>query len=1195
MSIVSPSTDLKEYEDHRLSVERVNQPIPGSAYAARKKRQAEEKSTNDQIIVPPPTDNVPPAQLPDEPAIVAPDGAIPVSSTASSFTDAFSRYSESSEGGAIEGQLLDLNEPDPISTELNSSLLSDGIEEEENDTGFIREMGKALEFITVPIQAIGQANLAYLGHDYETDFLDNPLDFVGEAVGAAYKGGKETLLHKPGTPIPEYGIPFAKKLLPEGTNEHIITGLGLALDIGLDPSTYVGVGTVKALGRIVKEAHGTFKVAELGIVQKIVNGTIKNGEGDGIFTEGVRELITRSPVKLESEALGEIGKLAAMADANDPASIKALHTALTKNPVTNTVLKSLEVEDALTNVAKVLGSPSAPVFAIKGVGSTQKLTLATANDITTSVIENINVTRINSPKDVDILVDNIRKSFEGQFTELFGKGNVADIALDQQKLLAGVVGDVVVPLSAVDSFALRQALTASAESIHKLSAKIVPGTKTPLDKMAYNKAIATHMVLLEKATGVSKGGVQLLKGSSVKAISGVERLDEINALLKVENTGLDIQVRKQFEAMFTESNSPIVINRMLNQISKKPSWARKSEAAAFEIYSNVLLAGLGTHVVNFTSNTANLAWSPTQKFLEGMSSAARLDFTKASLDVKESGYKFVGLMGGLSDTVRYLGHKWSSGKLGTSFEELNLSGKLRGTHQQDEWRKHKAISTEVLDTTGLIGHTINYMGKGIRVPGAALVDADVAFKIMHYRMEIAGKAARSAAEHGGSAADKRIIYKRLKDNPTQQVVEEAVDLAKYYTFTKELGNMGQKAQALLKQPGMRFLVPYFQTPTNIVKQGLERTVGTLRPSKLRDLVRISGEGGAKGDVARAQLAMGMVLPASIAYYLGDNISGTINTTSSEGRFRDEYGIPKYSIEILGKWTSYERLEPFRSILGLMVNANEMYNNIEWVNPDTGEQNPMVQEIAAVVANAFVSTVGDSYILGSVGNVVNVLEAAQRGDGEPLERLLAKTAKSLNPLAGIAKNVDKFNDEPFRQATTLLEGLQQGIPGLSSGNEALGIKALSPRITTWGDEQHHPHALGPDFISSFYTRGAELGYIEKELTRLEVPMPEMQKKMTVSLPDNPSISLDLTHNQSARLSIIRGKELGTSFRDIIGNVITDPGFKSAPDVVKKEIIVNINTEINKDAIMKLLSEDLSLQEMYDVRRERYSLRRQGLIK
>jgi hypothetical protein len=414
------------------------------------------------------------------------------------------------------------------------------------------------------------------------------------------------------------------------------------------------------------------------------------------------------------------------------------------------------------------------------------------------------------------------------------------------------------------------------------------------------------------------------------------------------------------------------------------------------------------------------------------------------------------------------------------------------------------------------------------------------------------------------------------------MVSKSIDMASYYTFTNELGTVGSAAHKFLQSnPATRILVPFFKTPTNIVKMGLKYgPFGDI----YRGYQKIITLGNAEGDLARAQFAMGTVAPMVIASMLSDNITGRIDKATPSGRFKASQDIPEYSMRIGDTWYSYGKIEPLRSVLGLMTNYRDAKNADQKIDPKTGLETEISKRLTSAIIAPFVGTVTDNYMLQSFSSIVQMLDGLNSGNPEGSLKVFKRiaAASTVPYSAFLRQSTQQIFDDNFRKADSYIDMMKQGIPTMSS--------SLPARYTIWGDEQLYPDGLGPDAISPIRTMSVKEDAIDKEIVRLGVNIPGEIKDVS---PGRVGVKVELTPQQAATANQLRGKGFGgQTLKQSISLMMTDPGFKILSDTVKKEQIESVMNRATDSAKKITFSKDPDIQATYRANLEAYTRQRQG---
>lgn len=1090
------------------------------------------------------------------------------------------------------------------------SVVADAIEEERQQAWYDPIL-KGVEFLTSPLLAAGDFAMAPIANPSDAD---NLADQFLENFATASNAAKKRLFPTWGDEHELYGADAARNLLPEGTPESVIQNVGTVADIIVDPGFVLTAGTAKTvqrglqLARQQRVAQGT-QAPTSGLIQDGLHDILGVGYlGDRGATKSAKEI--RQNVKdvkgTNPKELGKIGSLAQEADGfktladgsvvkvskdRQREALKELNVELNKNPVIKAAVKAADdadVEKALQKYDIDFGSANKNPFEIKTVDLKGPQAHAAALKNTLNTNEkyagvNLNLSKNTSIEEVEFTLEAVGNAYIKDFRKAAGtQANSVTMAKAQNVQLSELLGTKTNEFKPEQAYALRQMLLSSGENLQARAAASLADGASPAAHAAFEQSLEIHRYLQAKATGVAAHAGRILQSHAIEATSTRARLKAIENMVDSSTAPREMEMIKRQLASLDDSTA-------INRLVAKDKPTNKYGNAAFELYANSILSGPITHAVNIASNTLNLAWAPTEKFLEGMSAGARLDFQKSAADMAEALAMTTGIAEGVADAFRLTQRKIgsavsrstgmeSAAQWGKSWEDLNLRRVGKGHHELAQQRAMHSISSESLGMQGPLGAFIDIAGNVIRLPGEALLAEDKVFKTINQRMHINAQAARRAAAAGGSAAEKRQIFNVMKNNPNEHMIQNAVDMQEYFTFTNKLGNIADPIGRALKHSALgRFIVPFFNTPTNIVKMGVRNSVvGNV----FKDLKPALTKGGAEGDVARAKIAMGTMAPmALMAMWPEDRITGSIDESTPAGRFAAKQGKPPYSIKIGDKWISYEKMEPMRAILGFVASVREGWNNLEPFD-EYGEPNPTYEEAGAVLIGSFTRMVSESYMLDAIGGAMAIVRGANVGNPEYFWKEFKRVTTNMVSPNALRQWNQVYGDGTIRQAETWLEMWKKGIPNLS--NE------LPPKRNVWGEEQLHPEGLGPDIISPLKSMERDPDYVDKEIMRLGVSVPEQVKEITVD-----GIPIELNIQQRDTLAILRGQgfEGGPTLKQTFEEMFSDPMYQMASDMDKAAEVKKRFTQATENAKQYMIATDWELQTAIDEAVEAREIHRQ----
>src|SRR6185436_6587916 len=154
--------------------------------------------------------------------------------------------------------------------------------------------------------------------------------------------------------------------------------------------------------------------------------------------------------------------------------------------------------------------------------------------------------------------------------------------------------------------------------------------------------------------------------------------------------------------------------------------------------------------------------------------------------------------------------------------------------------------------------------------------SDELFKGIARRMEINGLALRQAKSEKLKGAALKARVADLTRNPTDEMLEQAKDYARYLTFQRPLGEFGQAVTRIsgakaFGLPYGKLIIPFVRTPANLLKYSAERSPAAPLLKEWRADIMA---GGARRDLAISKALLGSGLGMLIATYAsGGRISG----------------------------------------------------------------------------------------------------------------------------------------------------------------------------------------------------------------------------------------------------------------------------------------------------------------------------------
>lgn len=347
-----------------------------------------------------------------------------------------------------------------------------------------------------------------------------------------------------------------------------------------------------------------------------------------------------------------------------------------------------------------------------------------------------------------------------------------------------------------------------------------------------------------------------------------------------------------------------------------------------------------------------------------------------------------------------------------------------------------------------------------------------------------------------------------------------------------------------------FIAPFVQTPANLIRAGLAYSpVGALRGIVTGDKRLL--QQGISGTIA----TMGLALIAN-----DDKLTGA---APSDPKERDQWyaeGKLPNSIKIGGSWFSYEAT-PFVLQLGVIASAYEAHRRLraEGGKMDAIASTQMVGEVMGRLGKSLLQP---GYLSGVMSLQKAVMEPERHGGS-----WAGRAASSLVPASSLLRATTRVVDPTIREAKTLPEYLQKGIPGLSS--------RLPPQLDYEGEDITKPG-----------------GWINRSLNPM-TRSKETKDPLRLALRESGG-RLSRPVGQLGRLSLTREEQknverrVGRTQAAILRRLVALPGFAALPKAAQLDALAKVGAQarkaardsIDKQPIVDRLIEELKQENQRD---------------
>ena len=368
----------------------------------------------------------------------------------------------------------------------------------------------------------------------------------------------------------------------------------------------------------------------------------------------------------------------------------------------------------------------------------------------------------------------------------------------------------------------------------------------------------------------------------------------------------------------------------------------------------------------------------------------------------------------------------------------------------------------------------------------ALNKRDKAGEITEDRSEFIEQYVSSHFQSKNLVLEDGIISNVLDPMARRELVDSGTDWALVNTFTNEVTNKFFKTTGKMAtmHPSLGFVIPFVRTPSNILTFALGRTLplgagkealGATRLKKGLEtrtldeaiddfgleaglpasrkqaeemLSIITNEAGIKQAEAVGRLSFG-VMAAGTMYMsvesLRDKITGGEPESPGLKKVWRNTGKRAYSIKIGDKWLSYQRLDPFATMIGIMADSIQLHDeameqgeNSEYRNPEEyAAQEPYLKTIFGIVATTMARNVSNKSYIENLGELMELFEEPARVGGNIRDNVLSSMA-----VPGFLNWSNQiFEEDPaVLEARTLMDKIKRRLPSAwRGGNPVMPVR------------------------------------------------------------------------------------------------------------------------------------------------------------
>lgn len=788
------------------------------------------------------------------------------------------------------------------------------------------------------------------------------------------------------------------------------------------------------------------------------------------------------------------------------------------------------------------------------------------------------------------------------------------IGMDEMvaKLLALKPGDMLSHSEMVKSNLMM--ISAATVTKQAVDAARLPGA-TPTQKMEAARAIVFQGAIMAKTVGNNAEyarGLAFLNGirtmaSDDQAAMAAGMAEIVSGMAK---SGFRVESIDDGLRAYATLNAPYQQQAFARGLagSFDKVMTRGSDALV-EIYMNALLASPATHLRNILGNTAFTVTQIPERALAGMIGQTRAALGWGAQDRAYAGEALAMLHGmttGLVDAFRAFGTALKTG------EPSDLASKI-------DTRRMRAITSEVMevDPTSMLGAFVDFYGNAVRLPGRFLVAEDEAFKSIARNMSLHADKYRYIQDlraAGKSDAEIEAAAFEFISKPNAVTDARAMQFARQVTLQDDLTGVAKDLQGAMGHPITKIFVPFYKTPTNIVKNVIDRTPlpaipgvsHVLEAAGLSNYRAAIAAGGAQADLARAKLVMGSSMLGALAWVAsggeGDDVivtgAGPSNPEARQAWQR--MGNQPYSIGIKQDdgnylFATYSGMEPLSATLAIAADYAHYAKN---------ETNGEALDALAIAGTLSIADYMTNLpMLQGVADLFRMVGGAMRSDLNTQEKITAVVAGLGKQVAGAAittaqnallpnigstvaeAGVERYTDPTARSRmpdTNTMTGFGSDA-AYRAFNEALqAAKArnplfssdMPPELNLWGQTRQESGGNLYEIFSPIRIKEGKYNSVDAELVRLN---------LGIQMPDKAIKGVNLTAEQYNRMIKLMNEPdatTGLTMLDELRTTIASKDYRGLGNGEKIDVLRTVVASYKRGAQEQLLAEDPKLARMIE---------------
>jgi hypothetical protein len=503
----------------------------------------------------------------------------------------------------------------------------------------------------------------------------------------------------------------------------------------------------------------------------------------------------------------------------------------------------------------------------------------------------------------------------------------------------GFIARIIDPLQATkaspqDAYKMQLALVDAGKRAFDLGEQVkaakATGELTPELTSAFMQAVALEGTLVKAVRGRQADIARTLGIFSQARQSSAQRGEMLDAIMN-EAGGIDSvhDFASKYTALSASGRANLAENGYASVLSRGTDiW--------MSTFINGLLSNPTTHAKNIAGNTFFGGLQIPERALASAIGKARNFMFKGgeeAISGNEIYAQAMGFLQGIREGGEISARAFKSNTPTDPFQKIEATRLNREPFEIDMGDS---------DTGKAMSGALKYWGKFVTIPGRALMAEDEFFKAVGYRMELNALATRESEKMYKSLVDSGIdpdnaarqsadFMADMLANPTDDIREAAMGVARTVTFTRELEPALQGIQRAAQNPLIKMFVPFIKTPTNIALEAITRTPGLNFASP-----RFWGDynaGGIRRDQAIARVTLGgaMIYSVSAGVFEG-RVTGYGPMRMEDKKALEGTGWQQFSFVFDAKDVDEEMLARFEKLTTVSRGPDKVYISYAGLEP-----------------------------------------------------------------------------------------------------------------------------------------------------------------------------------------------------------------------------------------------------------------------